>query len=393
MHHHLSLCGRTADCGHHSKMPSKVRSSSFYATYHGHEREHLAAVMDSLRGVHHRTAIFLAGDSSLDNKFWFNDACSALNGYEHVLEPPLMKPDLAYWLNELCVRRRRPELFCINTAVEASSLNSRALGKLLHQDCFIRDNITAEDYLIVSVGGNDLALAPLLATVLNLVPLLCLTPIGLIRRGEACPPNLHVDCGCYGCGLPGCIVSPCGCPPGLAYFVDLFGNRVENYVRRLIGETRPKKVLVCMIYNTWRMTHFSHMSDPVFAISQDSIAKKQVIVCMIYYLDVHGRGSWADCFLSLMGYNVAPQRLQAAIKRLFELGTRRIRIPRVCVEAVPLFETLDGNDSSDYVQRVEPSPSGGAKLASALMDVILGADTHAEADGYNRLLNASVSRE
>ena len=114
---------------------------------------------------------------------------------------------------------------------------------------------------------------------------------------------------------------------------------------------------------------------------------------MIYYLDVHGRGSWADCFLSLMGYNVAPQRLQAAIKRLFELGTRRIRIPRVCVEAVPLFETLDGNDSSDYVQRVEPSPSGGAKLASALMDVILGADTHAEADGYNRLLNASVSRE
>lgn len=222
-------------------MPSKVRSSSFYATYHGHEREHLAAVMDSLRGVHHRTAIFLAGDSSLDNKFWFNDTCSALNGYEHVLEPPLMKPDLAYWLNELCVRRH-PELFCINTAVEASSLNSRALGKLLHQDCFIRDKITAEDYLIVSVGGNDLALAPLLATVLNLVPLLCLTPIGLIRRGEACPPNLHVDCGCYGCGLPGCIVSPCGCPPGLAYFVDLFGNRVENYVRRLIGETRPKKV-------------------------------------------------------------------------------------------------------------------------------------------------------
>lgn len=42
-----------------------------------------------------------------------------------------------------------------------------------------------------------------------------------------------------------------------------------------------------------------------------STKPKKVVVCMIYYLDVHGRGSWADCFLSLMGYNIAPQRLQA----------------------------------------------------------------------------------
>ena len=93
---------------------------------------------------------------------------------------------------------------------------------------------------------------------------------------------------------------------------------------------------------------------------------------MIYYLDVHGRGSWADCFLAAMCYDCVPSRLQSAIKKVFELATSRIRIPGVEVVAMPLFEVLDGSDSRDYVQRVEPSPLGGRKMAAALMDVIYG---------------------
>ena len=70
----------------------------------------------------------------------------------------------------------------------------------------------------------------MLATIANLVPLLCCTPQACIEQcAFACPPNLHVDLGCLGCGLPGCLVSPFGWPVGMAYFVDLFGNRVENY--------------------------------------------------------------------------------------------------------------------------------------------------------------------
>ena len=34
---------------------------------------------------------------------------------------------------------------------------------------------------------------------------------------------------------------------------------------------------------------------------------------------------------------------------------------------------LDGSHPRDYVQRVEPSEEGGAKIAAALMDVIVGA--------------------
>ena len=37
------------------------------------------------------------------------------------------------------------------------------------------------------------------------------------------------------------------------------------------------------------------------------------------------------------------------------------------VEVFPLFEVLDGTDSGDYEQRVEPSVRGGEKIARALL--------------------------
>ena len=40
---------------------------------------------------------------------------------------------------------------------------------LHEQDQFISDHLTAEDYLVVSVGGNDVVLKPVLLTCLNMV--------------------------------------------------------------------------------------------------------------------------------------------------------------------------------------------------------------------------------
>ena len=71
----------------------------------------------------------------------------------------------------------------------------------------------------------------------------------------------------------------------------------------------------------------------------------------------------------------------AAIRQVFHLATRRIRIPGVEVVPVPLFEVLDGQESADYVQRVEPSPRGGQKMAAALMDAIFGGATDDEGAG------------
>jgi len=310
-----------------------------YGTWSGHDVEHLKAAHRTLRR-HHSSLIFLAGDSSLDNKAWFDDKAPALNGYEEFLKPPVMKTDVCYWLNREAIERGvGGHLACLNTAVEATLLSNRN-GRLLPADQFIRDHIGAEDYLIVSIGGNDIALKPSLCTILNMLVLVRCSSTSCLRY---CACGLHPCSGCCGGsvtrhGCFGCLRSLLGCvwPPGLSYFVDLFGNAVQNYVLRILGPTRPKKV----------------------------------IVCMIYFLDESG-SSWADAALQALDYERDPARLQEAIRAVFRLATRRIRIRGTQVVAFPLFEVLDGKTSEDYVSRVEPSPSGGRKMAKAFMDIVL----------------------
>lgn len=314
-----------------------VNTGEYYSTYHGHETRFLRVIHDGLRQTH-KSLIFLAGDSSLDNKFWLSTSEDAVNGYERILRPPRMKTDVCYHLNREA-QERKAGLGCVNTAVEATSLNNRACCSLLEQDQFIRDHITADDYLVVSVGGNDIALTPVLMTVLNLAALVCCTPQVCIEKCScACPINSHIDLGCAGCGLPGCLSgSLLGWPLGMGYFVDLFQHRVGNYVRRMVGKQKPK----------------------------------MIIVCMIYHLDEAKTGSWADGALTCMCYDCNPSKLQNTIEAVFKLATSRIRVDGTEVVAFPLFEVLDGKTSKDYIERVEPSTSGGAKMAAALMDLIV----------------------
>lgn len=322
-------------------MAETVDQASFYQTYHGHDVDHLETVHTALRDQH-TSVVFLAGDSSLDNKFWFRTTRQALNGYEEVLRPPMMKADVCYWMNEECIKRGALSVCCLNTAIEATSLSDRACCHLQPQDRFIADHLTQEDYLVVSVGGNDIALKPLLCTILNmLIMTRCVPQACLDHCTFGCPPvmpmNTCVDGGCFCCGLPGCITGTvCAWPPGMGYFLDLFGNIVQNYIRRLVGCARPAKIAVCMIY----------------------------------YPDELATGSWADTSLGALGYDGNPQKLQAAISAVFRVATSRICIQGSEVVAVPLFEVLDGKTTSDYVARVEPSAQGGAKMAAQIMTAL-----------------------
>lgn len=88
-----------------------------------------------------------------------------------------------------------------------------------------------------------------------------------------------------------------------------------------------------------------------------------------------------------------PSRLQTAIRKVFELATSRIRIQGTEVVAYPLFRALDGSDTSDYVQRVEPSPRGGAKIAHGLMDFVFGPVGHNTAAGLNTVGEMQVVME
>lgn len=129
----------------------------------------------------------------------------------------------------------------------------------------------------------------------------------------------------------------CAFPFGMGYLIHLFGVRIQSLVSRLIAKTKPKLVLVCMIY----------------------------------FLDEKPGNSWAETVLRLLGYNSNPAKLQEAIRQIFRLATQQIKIPGTEVIAVPLFQVLDGKDTTDYCQRVEPSAKGGKKMGEFLVDTIV----------------------
>ena len=316
----------------------------FYSQYHGHNVDKLETVHAQLRGVvdpnNLRPCVFLAGDSSFDNKFWFQDTASAINGYEHILDPPSMKKDIAYWLNYEAHKQQK-NWFCLNCAVEESALIDRkGSSKLLPQDEFIRDHIQPQDTLIVSVGGNDIALKITRETAQNVHDLMqpeSLAWLDRARKGECGHENQdEQDCEeCLGKR-----------PPSVSYFIDLFKTQVELYVESLIKKQKPKRVVICMIY---------------------------------YPLESGSGSSWADGVLDQLRYNSTPQLLQLLIRSFFELATKRIKIEgsTTSMEVVPfpLFSILDGKHEADYVSRVEPSAAGGEKIGRALSSLVVMSET------------------
>lgn len=288
----------------------KISSQEFYKTYHGHPTNHLKDLLIGLKKLDPaKNCVYLSGDSSLDNKFWLasGDYRPALNGYEHILEPTLMKPDVCYHLNKFL---KNSNYYAINCAIEESTISARH-ESLLAQDKFIHNNIKNDDILIVSVGGNDIALSPSLGTIWNMVLLIYMNSLETIMTD---PKNAW----------------------GMRYFVKMFKDSVKNYILKLIGVVKPKKIIVCMIYNP----------------------------------DEQMTGSWADRTLGYLGYNENPQKLQEAIKQIFKYATSKIKIAGVEIVPFPMFEVLDGKDTNDYIQRVEPSIQGGEKLAKAFTNVL-----------------------
>lgn len=105
--------------------------------------------------------------------------------------------------------------------VEATTLNERWYRPRA-QDKFVRDNISSNDILIVSVGGNDIALAPTPCTIASIAGLMCLPTPCLEQSRSYC--SIPVDDYCFGCGPSLCSCAG-SCPPCFGYFVHLFGTR------------------------------------------------------------------------------------------------------------------------------------------------------------------------
>lgn len=289
---------------------NKLSTTEFYNEYHGHKIIHLKTLLNCLKYLNpQKNYIYLAGDSSLDNKHWLTDNFqTATNSYEFILNPPQMKPDVAYHINTLLTETN---YCCINAAIEESTIASRDNG-LLPQDKFIKDNITNDDILVVSIGGNDIALKPSMATMYNMGVMMTMNDIKSIKKG----PDVAW---------------------GMTHFITMFKDGVRNYILKVIGDKRPKKI----------------------------------IICMIYYPDEQSTGSWADTSLGYLGYNTDPKKLQAVIRQIFIHATSKIEIEGSQVIPFPMFKLLNGKFTEDYVQRAEPSNLGGYKLALGIVNCCL----------------------
>eukprot|EP00923_Selenidium_pygospionis_P047642 GHVN01082245.1.p1 GENE.GHVN01082245.1~~GHVN01082245.1.p1 ORF type:complete len:328 (+),score=52.64 GHVN01082245.1:17-1000(+) len=285
-----------------------LNSFRFNGEYHGHPVDDLKTVCSYFRSVPQK--IYLAGDSSLDSKFWYSDSGYACNGYEYILIPPRQPHDVAFFLNTLIVNRLgADQAVVINTAIEESTLGERR-DALLPHDEVIRDHLTQKDTIIISLGGNDIALKPSGATVWNILLLLAFNSIDSIEKGTAC---------------------------GSSHFINMFKNDIQNYIIKLIDKCKPKRI----------------------------------IVSMIYFPDTNRSGGWADRVLSCLRYYSNPAKLQAAIRMLFKMAVSRIQVP-VDIELVPfpMFEVMDGTDSSLYRCGVEPSAKGNKLLAEKYYDAV-----------------------
>lgn len=81
-------------------------------------------------------------------------------------------------------------------------------------------------------------------------------------------------------------------PPCLGYFRHVFKERITKYIEKLVSKTKPRMILVCMIY----------------------------------FLDEKVSASWANATLRATGYDSKPAKLQSYIQKVYELATRYVRI-------------------------------------------------------------------
>jgi len=81
--------------------------------------------------------------------------------------------------------------------------------------------MTEDDILVVSLGGNDIALRPTKKTIFSIASAIALN---FLSFGFA------------------------KYPPGMGHFENLFGKQVEKFIKKLTKNCKPKMVLVCMLY-------------------------------------------------------------------------------------------------------------------------------------------------
>lgn len=189
-----------------SAVNGKLSSATFFGTFHGHPPDDLRRLLS----VTSEPRILLLGDSTLDNKYWVPPRTETHPHQQlaNLLDNSIVRRDVSYWLTRAFAKRR----IAINCAVEESTLRERR-SRLLDQDVVARDNLRNDDIVVVSVGGNDIALRPTFGVILAV---LAQTFIG----GRL----------------------------GLTTLRRIFRNDLTSYLQRVTDQCQPELIVVCGLY-------------------------------------------------------------------------------------------------------------------------------------------------
>jgi hypothetical protein len=126
-----------------------------------------------------------------------------------------------YHINSILADKNIP-LAAVNTAVEESSLSQREDHGLLPHDQVIARQLTEQDVLVVSLGGNDVALRPSIGVIASMAALIYATPSWCIEKGPAFAPALW-------------------------YFIHMFKTRMRTVIEKICATKKPRRVVMCML--------------------------------------------------------------------------------------------------------------------------------------------------
>jgi len=296
---------------------NKINATEFSNKWEGHEKKDLEKILTIKKD---RNFIFLAGDSSLDNKAWIKNLSNKgdpLNGYEEIINGKMTK-DVAYQINKQLIDNNLGDKYvCINTSIEATTLKPRTENLIAPSDEFIKDHITKDDILIISVGGNDVAFY--MASELNT---LFAEPTENINTNSPIYKNI----------------------------LKLFKDDLMIYIEKLCNKNKPKYIILNAIY----------------------------YVCEEY---VENPSGWPnDNILNPIGFHgtnkdIIRKKLQELTRLIYINAISKINISNIIIIPVPLFEILDPKSMkdekcTDYDHLVEPTIEGGNKMAKKFVNLI-----------------------
>jgi len=319
------------------KVPTHtICAQDFYAEHCGHPYSYLKLIHLYLKRTKSQF-IWLVGDGTIDNKHWLytmnkkklgamhheDYTRDAVNGYGDVLNPRRMVMDVNYWMN-VELEKIAPHMASINFAIDETGVSERvddikgwvktSKAKMKPQDQHVIDYVGPRDTIVCSVGGFDIAGWPSSKTIGSIISVLGLGNEKTISDGTAM---------------------------GMAQLIKIFKDKTQAYIELLTSKTRPKRV----------------------------------VISMVYYLDENADfQGWASNTFSIVGASAASRldlnKLRLIVKSVYKLATCQIKIPGIEIIPCPLFDVLDGKDSRDYACFTQPSIQGSGKIARKYIQVL-----------------------